>query len=126
MALSLSPEQRQRFHAAPDVWLATVKPESSAHLVPIWAVLVEDVVYMATEPHSQKVRNILAHPRAALALPDTREVLVLEGTAKVLEGSGPPGVLERFQEKYDWRFTPGNSWVLVQFTPDKILGWNSG
>jgi F420H(2)-dependent biliverdin reductase len=122
----LTQEQRERLQESQDYWLATVKPEPAAHMVPIWGVLVEDTIYLGTGPRSQKVRNILAHPRAALALPDTQRVLVLEGTANVLVGAAPPGVLESFEQKYDWKFEPNESdWVLVQFIPDKVLNWNS-
>ncbi len=121
----LTDEQKERIRASEDFWLATVKPEPAAHLIPIWAVLVGDAIYLATGPDSQKVRNLLAHPRAALALPDTRRVLILEGVAERVD-STPPDVLARFQEKYDWTLTEDDDkWVLVRFVPDKLLHWNS-
>jgi hypothetical protein len=122
----LTDTHRTRLHEAEDFWLATVRPEAVAHLVPVWAVLIGDLLYVGTEPHAQKVRNILSHPRIALALPNTRDVLILEGEAHLLDGPPPPGVMERFKEKYDWSFDPQDrKWVLFQFTPDKILSWNS-
>ncbi len=106
------------------MWLATVKPNGAAHLVPIWAVLVGDSLWMATAPGTQKVRNVLAHPRAALSLPDPQRVLVLEGTIGVAS-EAPPEVQEAFQGKYDWTFTIGEEWVLLRFVPEKVLSWTS-
>lgn len=125
MAVELTAEQRTRAHESEDFWLATTRATGGPHLVPIWAVLVGDHFYIGTEPGSQKVRNLLAGPRAALALPDTRAVLIVEGEATILR-EAPPGVMERFKEKYDWTFDPaGDAWLLVQIVPDRILSWNS-
>ncbi|MBA3530340.1 MAG: pyridoxamine 5'-phosphate oxidase family protein [Ardenticatenales bacterium] len=126
MTFSLTEEQRARLDASEDFWLATVRPSPAAHLIPIWAVLVEDALYMGTETPAQKVRNILAHPRAALSLPDTRQVLILEGSVTVVEGIIPPAVVARFKEKYDWSIDSSEkTFLLLQFTPDKILSWNA-
>lgn len=124
MTITLTEAQRQRLDEAADFWLATTRANGSPHLVPIWAVRVGDLLYMATEPRSQKVRNLRASPRAALSLPDTRRVLILEGSATLLEGA-PPDVLERFAAKYEWHLHSGDEWVLIRFSPEKILDWNS-
>ena len=123
MSFTLTDKHRVRIRETENFWLATVKADASAHLVPIWAVLVDDLFYMGTGPRSLKVRNILAHPRVALALPDTRSSVIFEGRATVLSGSPPTGVLERFAEKYDWSFQPDEEWILVQFVPQKVLSW---
>lgn len=122
----LTDEQRKRLTEAEDVWLATVRPEPAAHLIPIWAVLVEDLFYIATAPRSRKVVNLRAHPRVALSLPDTHQVLIVEGEAHVLDGPAPAAVLAQFREKYNWNVDTENpDWVLVQVVPDKVLTWNS-
>src|SRR5262245_3179668 len=128
MALELTEEQRTRLWRSEDYWLATVRPGPGAHLVPIWAVFVEEsqCLYMATGREAQKVRNLLAHPRVALALPDTRRVLVLEGSARLVTGEPPAVVMELFQAKYNWSFDPNEpESTLLEFVPDKILSWNS-
>ena len=126
MLFELTDEQQQRLHEAEDFWLATVRPVPGAHLVPVWAVWVEGSFFIGTEAAAQKVKNVLEHRRAALALPDTARVLILEGEARLLEGEALPAVMARFQEKYDWTFDPqGGKWVLVEMVPDKILTWET-
>lgn len=124
MTLRLEEADRARLREAPNLWLATVTADQAAHLVPIWGVLVGDAIYMATDRGSKKVRNLRANPRAALSLPDPRDVLILEGGVELLDGPAPDGVLDRFAEKYEWRPT-GGAWLLLRFHPDKRLGWNS-
>ena len=124
--IQLTERQRARLDEAQDVWLATVRPDVAAHLVPVWAVRVGDRLIVATEPRSQKVRNIRAHPAAVLAVPDTRHTLILEGQMRLLEGEPPAAVLQGFQEKYDWSLHAlPSQWVLLEFTPEKVLSWNS-
>ena len=125
MSVMLTEQQKASIRETEDVWLATVRSTGAPHLVPIWAILVDEVIYMATPPKSQKVRNLLANSGAVLALPDTRNVLIMEGKSHILEQSAPAGVLERFQEKYDWSFTPGEQTILLDFVPSKIIRWES-
>lgn len=122
----LTESQRERIRLADDFWLATVKPDPAAHLIPIWAVLVGDTLYMGTETETQKVRNLRSHDRAALSLPDTRDVLVLEGTTHLLTpAAAPEGVLFRFHDKYGWTIRKDEELTLIEFVPDKVLSWNS-
>ncbi|MCB0076115.1 MAG: pyridoxamine 5'-phosphate oxidase family protein [Anaerolineales bacterium] len=124
MSTLFSDDQQQRIWNAQDFWLATVKAEPAAHLVPIWAVLVEDRFYMATETDSQKVENLRAYGQAALSLPDTREVLIVEGAARLIApGDEPEAVRDRFQEKYDWSYP--DTVVLIELTPEKVLTWSA-
>ena len=126
MSVTLTEQQKARIRETEDFWLATVRSTGAPHLVPIWAILVDEVIYMGTQPKSQKVRNLLANSGAVLALPDTRNVLILEGKSRILEQSAPTGVMERFKKKYDWSFTPGGEWILLDFVPFKIIRWESG
>jgi F420H(2)-dependent biliverdin reductase len=126
MAAELTEGQRARLAEAEDVWLATVRPEGRPHLVPVWAVFVDEAIYIGTEARAQKVRNVRAHPRAAVSLSDTKDALIVEGVASILESNPPAGVMEAFQRKYDWSFTVGDGkWALVRVVPDKVHSWNT-
>jgi F420H(2)-dependent biliverdin reductase len=126
MAAELTEVQRTRLAEAADVWLATVRPEVGPHLVPVWAVFVDEAIYIGTEARAQKVRNVLAHPRAVVSLTDANNVLMVEGEASVIEDAAPAGVMEAFQQKYDWNLTVGDGkWALVRVVPDKVYSWNT-
>jgi F420H(2)-dependent biliverdin reductase len=126
MAIALTEVQQTRLTEADDVWLATVRPEVGPHLVPVWAVFVDEAIYIGTEARAQKVRNILAHPRAVVSLTDANDVLMVEGRASVIEDAAPAGVIEEFQRKYDWNFILGDGkWALLRVVPDKVYSWNT-
>ncbi len=123
--LTLTAAQRTVLNETRDFWLATVRPTPGGHLVPIWAVLVNDVLYIGTERKAQKVKNILAHPRAAFALPDTRQVLIFEGTVTLLDNPVPSAVLQAFQDKYNWNIAAESETSVISLTPDKVISWDS-
>jgi hypothetical protein len=123
MYATLTEEQRTRATESQDYWLATVRPTPAGHVVPIWAVLVRDVFYMGTERTSQKVKNINAHPRAALALPDTHHPIIFEGNMHLMERPFPPEIEEAFQSKYNWDLNEDDIYIVIALTPDKIISW---
>ena len=91
-----------------DVWLSTSRPNGASHLGPIWFVLEDGVVWIATGFESVKVRNIAHDSRVQLGFPrhgSTEEDAVIEGNAVVVR-TAPEGVLTRFESKYNWRPGP--------------------
>ena len=54
----------------PIVWLSTVRPDGSPHLVPIWFSWDGEALLIFSKPGAQKVRNLRARPSVMLALGD--------------------------------------------------------
>lgn len=69
--------------------LATVKPDGSPYVVPIWQYFNGNAMYFIPRMRSAFVRNIQADPRVCVSCaldqaPSTR--VILEGSAEILEG----------------------------------------
>jgi PPOX class probable F420-dependent enzyme len=72
----------------PVIWLSTVRPDGTPHLVPIWFSWDGQSILIASKPHARKVANLRANPRVMLALgepDDDFDVGLLEGIAEVLD-----------------------------------------
>jgi len=72
----------------PVVWLSTVRPDGTPHLVPIWFWWDGEALLVFSKPDAQKVRNLRAHPSVMLALGDAEEdfdVGLIEGRAELLD-----------------------------------------
>lgn len=72
----------------PVVWLSTVKPDGTPHLVPIWFSWDGETVLIASKPHARKVANLRENPRVMLALgepEDDFDVGLLEGVAEIVD-----------------------------------------
>jgi len=89
-----------RFATEPCWWIGTTG-SSGPQAVPIWGVVVDDVLYFYGEPDTLRSRHIVADNRIVLHLPDPMDVLVVKGKA-----TPGPAMRERadlcdaYREKY--------------------------
>jgi len=110
------------------IWIATVRHDGRPHLTPVWYVWLEGCIYVAIGTESQKFVNLRGNQAVAFALPDTENVIILEGEAHAADQSTSDRVADYFYHKYEWDFRYDNdaNWRLIEFTPHKILTWGDG
>jgi PPOX class probable F420-dependent enzyme len=68
------------------VWVSTVSPDGSPHLVPIWFSWDGETVLIASKPGAKKVANLRANPSVMLALgepDDDFDVGMIQGVAEL-------------------------------------------
>jgi PPOX class probable F420-dependent enzyme len=118
--MTLDPQVERRLQTEQNLWLATVRPNSTPHVVPIWFAWVAGKIYLCTGAESVKVRNLKQNPQVSIALEDGTQPVVIEGSAKPI-GAPPPPVIEAFKQKYDWDIsTDGEYNQVVEIEPRKI------
>lgn len=84
--------------------LATLNPDGSVHLVAMW-FLWEDAVLFPTSGRSQKARNVARDPRASVMIDDSRGGLDVRGVtfagqAEILRGKEAALINSRIHRKY--------------------------
>lgn len=132
---NLSTEQKEhvanKLSTEATIWLSTVGSDHRPHTVPIWFYWDETHIYFGSQDDAKKMRNIAAHPYATLALPDTRDVIIVEGNAEFVEPSEIGDVMAGYGKKYAkamqaMGMNPGEreGFRLVRVTPQKYLVWN--
>lgn len=73
-----------------DAWVATADPATGApHLIPLSFLWDGDSLLFATPAGSRTARNLQASPRVRVGVGPTRDVVVVEGTAEVLDAVAP-------------------------------------
>jgi PPOX class probable F420-dependent enzyme len=68
------------------IWLGTVKPDNTPHIVPVWFLWDGDAFYIYSKP-DQKIRNLKQNPAVMLALDDTKggdDPIMVAGEATLL------------------------------------------
>ena len=114
------PETERRLQTEQNLWLATVRPNGTPHLVPIWFVWVAGKIYLCTEADSVKVRNLRHNPQVSIALENGAQPVVMEGRAQ-LTGRPPAAVIDKFQRKYDWNIETDSTYTqVIEIQPTKI------
>ena len=118
--MTLDPQVERRLQAEQNLWLATVRPDGTPHLVPIWFVWVAGKIYLCTGADSVKVRNLTRNPQVSIALEDGTHPIVIEGRAEPIERP-PAAVINEFQRKYDWNITTDDTYTqVIEIKPTKI------
>ncbi len=57
----------------PVVWVSTVRPDGTPHIVPIWFWWDGEALLVFSKPDAQKIRNLRVNPAVMLALGDAEE-----------------------------------------------------
>ena len=107
------------------IWVATVRDNGRPHLVPVWFVWLDGKIYIATGSETQKFANLYYNQSIALSLPNTENVLIIEGEAHVADYQTVDALADYFYHKYEWDFRHDDSalWRLIEITPHKIMAW---
>ena len=131
---AMTKEEIQAFLARPIIArLATVRPNGSPQLVPMWFLYEDGVMYMSTRTYAAKVKHLQKNPRVAVVVdemvaPLKNKVVILEGTAEV-QTSGVKEITTKIYHKYmgtEGAATPvaqqsiNTPRVILKITPKKI------
>lgn len=110
------------------VWVATVRHNGRPHLTPVWFVWLDEKLYFATGADTQKFANLFHNQKVVISLPNTENVLIIEGEAHVSDRATVDIMADYFFNKYEWDFRYDDSalWRLIEVTPHKILAWGDG
>ena len=84
-------------------WLSTVRKDGRPHTVPVWFHWDGETILVFSQPDKVKVRNLRQNPHVTLAVDATKgggDVVVLEGTAELLEEPSAAVAPPAYWEKY--------------------------
>ena len=116
-------------------WLTTVGSDGRPYTVPVWFLWDGNTVLIFSQPQKQKIRNPRKNARITLALDDTKQgedVVIIEGTAELLENPDISVMLPAYVEKYrtmiqDLETTPeslaADFSLGIRVTPTKFRSW---
>lgn len=97
----------QRLIRSHDFWLATVTPDGTPHLMPVWAVWHTGQLWFSSSNGSRKARNLAGQPRCSLATDDPLEPVVVHGRAERVTGPAAlAGMLAAENAKYGTSYGP--------------------
>ncbi len=124
-----APEQRKqdvldRLEQDIDAWVATASPDGLPCLVPLSFVWDRGALLMATRRGNPTAVNVTPSGPARVSLGHTRDVVLVDGTAQVVEGVDlPTGSADAFTAKLGWDPRARSSWVYLRVTPDTVRAW---
>ena len=117
---------RERLSKERTLWMATTRPDGRPHVAPIWFVWHEDRAYVMTG--GVKLANVRHNGFAALNTEDGLDVVIVEGTARVILPDDPlfAAAAKLFNELYEWDISSSlHINQLIEITPIKTMIWKS-
>lgn len=78
----------ERLTRSHDYWLSTVSAGGAPHLMPVWALWHDGMLWFSSSNASRKARNLTANPRCSLATDNPLEPVVVHGTARRITDPG--------------------------------------
>ena len=84
-------EAVRRMGASRNFWLATTRRDGRPHVMPVWAVWLDDALWFSSSLRSRKIRNLRAEPRCTLTTEDAEHPVVVDGVAEVVLDRGRTG-----------------------------------
>jgi len=113
-----------RLKGEKNIWLASVRPSSKPHLVPVWFIWDDPVFFICIYSGSVKFKNISHNAQVSLSLENGSSPVICEGVSERIERPWPEEVVRQFKEKYDWEIETDEEYdELIRISPHKWLVW---
>ena len=91
----------ERLAASHDYWLATHWPGHPPHVMPVWAVWLDDALWFSSGLRSRKARNLEGDARCTLTTDDAVDPVVVQGVAsRVVEPTRVQSFADALNAKY--------------------------
>jgi uncharacterized pyridoxamine 5'-phosphate oxidase family protein len=69
----------ERLKSSRQYWIATTLPDRRPHVMVIWALWLDGMLYFSTGSTSRKARNLAKNPNCTMCTEDAAEAVILEG-----------------------------------------------
>ena len=125
---SRSPSQRiadslEHFRGDSDCWFASAGGDRP-HLIPLSFIWLDNHFYLAIPKDSRTARNVKAGGAVRLAVGGTRDVVVVDGLAKLRSVPDlPRKILKAYVERFGWDLADTPEYVGVVVEPQRVQAW---
>ena len=84
-------------------FLCTANSEGRPHVMPVWALWMDDLLYFSTGANSRKASNFRANPEAVMTTDSADNPVIIEGRVEtVTDAATVSRFLAAYTAKYDW------------------------
>ncbi|WP_433002654.1 pyridoxamine 5'-phosphate oxidase family protein [Kribbella sp. CA-294648] len=104
-----------------DAWVSTASPTGTPYLMPLSFLWIDDTILLSTARNNPTSRNLQATGQVHLSLGETRDVVLITGTAELVEDL-PEDQANAFTEKtgFDPRLS---NYPFFRVSPTRIQAW---
>jgi nitroimidazol reductase NimA-like FMN-containing flavoprotein (pyridoxamine 5'-phosphate oxidase superfamily) len=93
----------ERLKKSRQYWIATVRPDARPHVMVVWALWLDGVLYFSTGRYSRKAKNLAANPQCTMGTEDASEAVFLEGMVDQEKNARQiRRFIRLYEKKYNW------------------------
>jgi pyridoxamine 5'-phosphate oxidase-like protein len=74
----------EKLTASRNYWLVSVRPDGRPHAMPVWGMWHEGAFWFSSSRQSRKSLNLSAASHCVVAIEDTQNPVIVEGTAELI------------------------------------------
>jgi hypothetical protein len=122
----------ERLRGAREYWIATTRRDGAPHCRPVWGVWLDDGYWFSTGSLAR--RNITENPVISVHTGDGREVVIIEGVARIERDlASMQAMCDAYGPKYDYPLTvadgevhdsSGTGGPAYRVVPHRVFGWD--
>jgi nitroimidazol reductase NimA-like FMN-containing flavoprotein (pyridoxamine 5'-phosphate oxidase superfamily) len=93
-----------RLNKSRQYWIATTRPDGRPHVMVIWALWLDGMLYFSTGKESRKARNLAKNPHCTMCTESAAEAVILEGTIEIeTDVERIREFIGHYEKKYKWK-----------------------
>jgi PPOX class probable F420-dependent enzyme len=120
----------ERLSASRHYWVASVWPDGRPHVMPVWGMWDDAVLWFTSSVQSRKTRNLAHDPRCVVTTEDATNPVVIDGTARIVtEPASLQRVIDLMNAKYGTDIAvsfldPADN-ATIEVRPARVFGLRS-
>jgi len=93
-----------RLKKSKQYWIATARPDGRPHVMIVWALWMNGLLYFSTGKQSVKARNLARNPNCVMCTERADEGLILEGVVETeRDVARIREFIRLYEKKYEWK-----------------------
>lgn len=85
-------------------WIATTRPDGRPHVMVIWALWMDGLLYFSTGKDSRKARNLAANPHCTMSTDAADQAVIVEGMVETERNVDTIcKFVPLYEKKYKWK-----------------------
>jgi Pyridoxamine 5'-phosphate oxidase len=105
-----------RLNESRQYWISTTRPGGRPHVMIVWALWMNGVLYFSTGTKSRKARNLAKNPRSTMCTDNAAEAVIVEGVVKTERSvERIREFIHLYERKYNWKLGEmGENWLALK------------
>jgi len=92
-----------RLNKSRQYWIATTRPDRRPHVMVVWALWLDGMLYFSTGKDSRKAKNLAKNPYCTMCTDQADEAVILEGSVEIeRDVARIREFIKRYEKKYTW------------------------